>query len=569
MLPKILNQYNNTKHSSIKMTPIEASKKKNEGIAMEFHLNNLLSSMKGLKFVETLRVTFTKLSSDELVIKTAYFNSKAQAINNHMEIHEALQTSKQTILNKIAQWISEGSGWTIQSIDNHYLNIVKYKPMNGSSYIQLPTKLRNSAKGLINMKNEDNECFRWCHIRHLNPQDKAPQRFKKSDKEYVKKLDYSEIEFPVTTKQFNKIEKNNNININVFGYEEKQPYPVYISKEKYEDHMELLLVTKDENMHYVLIKDFNKFMYKQKKHKERKNFCMHCLQCFSSERVLNDHKDNCIQVNGTQAVRMPTKDNNILKFNNFHKQQPVPFVIYADFEAITERIQGCQPDNDKSYTEAYQKHIDCGYGYKVVCCYDDKYTKPIRMYRGEHAVNGFMEKMLEEVDYCKKIMKKEFNKPLKMTAKDEEKFQEVKECHICDKRYTEKDIKVRDHCHFTGKYRGSAHQDCNLKLRINPEEIKIPVIFHSLRGYDSHFIMQEVGSIGKKHTYKNKKGEEKQMNINAIPNNMEKYMAFMLGPHLTFIDSFQFMSSSLEKLVTYPKKLSNIPPKSLMVISLT
>ena len=160
-----------------------------------------------------------------------------------------------------------------------------------------------------------------------------------------------------------------------------------------------------------------------------------------------------------------------------------------------------------------------------------------------------MEKMLEEVDHCKKIMKKEFNKPLQMTAKDEEKFQKDKKCHICDKRYTEKDIRVRDHCHITGKYRGSAHQDCNLKLRINPEEIKIPVIFHNLRGYDSHFIMQEIGAIVKKHTYKNKKGEDKQMNINAIPNNMEKYMAFMLGNHLTFIDSFQFMSMSLDRLV--------------------
>ena len=172
-----------------------------------------------------------------------------------------------------------------------------------------------------------------------------------------------------------------------------------------------------------------------------------------------------------------------------------------------------------------------------------------------------MEKMLEEVDYCKKIMKNEFNKPLKMTAKDEEKIQKAKECHICDKRYTEKDIRVRDHCHITGKYRGSAHQDCNLKLRINPEEIKITVIFHNLRGYDSHFIMQEIGAIVKKHTYKNKKGEEKQMNINAIPNNMEKYMAFMLGNHLTFIDSFQFMSSSLEKLV------SNLPKEAFKYTS--
>ena len=137
-------------------------------------------------------------------------------------------------------------------------------------------------------------------------------------------------------------------------------------------------------------------------------------------------------------------------------------------------------------------------------------------------MNKFMEKMLEEVKYCKNIMKKEFNKPLKMTDNDELCFRLEEKGHICNKKYTDKDIRVRDHCHITGKYRGSAHQECNLKLRVNPEEIKIPVIFHNLRGYDSHFIMQEIGAIVKKHTYKNNKGEDIQMSINAIPNNMEK-----------------------------------------------
>lgn len=164
-----------------------------------------------------------------------------------------------------------------------------------------------------------------------------------------------------------------------------------------------------------------------------------------------------------------------------------------------------------------------------------------------------MEYLLDEVKYCKK--------PLIMTKEDEEKFLKANECYICNKKYTDKDIKVRDHCHITGKYRGSAHQECNLQPRLNPEEVKIPVIFHNLRGYDSHFITQEIGAIVKNHTYKNNKGEEKQMNINAIPNNMEKYMAFMLGNHLTFIDSFQFMSSSLEKLV------SNLPKESLKYTS--
>ena len=533
----------------------------NTRLAIEYHIIKVLTSMKRLKFVETLRVTFKKLSKDEIVYKTAYFNSKPQTIINNTEINKSLQSSKDHILNMIAQWISEGSGWTVESVDNHYLNIVQYQPMKASSYIKLPQELRHHRKGLINMKNEDNECFRWCHIRHLNPQDKNPQRIKKSDKEYINKLDYSEIEFPVTTKQYNKIEKQNEININVFGYENKQPYPIYVSKEKYENHMELLLITEDKNKHYVLIEDFNRFMYNQTKHKESKHFCMHCLQCFSSERVLSDHKDNCITVNGTQAVKMPDKNNNILKYNNFHKQQPVPFVIYADFEAITEKISGCQPNNNKSYTEAYQKHTDCGFGYKVVCCYDDKYSQPLKIYRGEKAVYTFLEYMLDEVKYCKKVIKKEFNKPLKMTKEDEKEFNKAEECHICNIKYNDDDIKVRDHCHITGKYRGSAHQECNLQLRVNPEKVKIPVIFHNLRGYDSHFIMQEIGAIVKNHSYTNNKGEKCQMNINAIPNNMEKYMAFMLGNHLTFIDSFQFMSSSLEKLV------NNLPRESLKYTS--
>ena len=528
---------------------------------VERQVTTLLNEMKGLKYIETLQVTFEKISSNIIIEKSAYFNSASQTIINQMEINNALQMSKQNILNKIAQWISEGSGWTVKSVDSHYMNIAKYEPMKGSSYIQLPQELRNSAKGLINMKNDDNECFRWCHIRHLNPQEKYPQRIKKVDKPYIEKLDYSGIEFPVGVKYYNKIEKQNSININVFGYENKQPYPIYVSKEKYEDHMELLLVTENENMHYVLIKDFNKFMYNQTKHEHRKHFCMHCLQCFTSDRVLNKHRENCIEINGTQAIKMPDKDNNILKFNNFHKQQPVPFVIYADFEAITEKIHGCQQNGNKSYTEAYQKHTDCGYGYKVVCCYDDEYTKPIQLYRGENSVYKFMENLLKEIKWCKKVMKQYFNKPLKMTKDDEKEFKKAETCHICDKKYNEEDIRVRDHCHITGRFRGSAHQECNLKLKMKPEEIKIPVIFHNLRGYDSHFIMQEIGTIVKKHSYKNNKGEEKQMNINAIPNNMEKYMAFMLGNHLTFIDSFQFMSSSLDKLV------SNLPVEALKYTS--
>ena len=103
--------------------------------------------------------------------------------------------------------------------------------------------------------------------------------------------------------------------------------------------MNLLLITKDEKKHYVQIKDFNRFMFNQSKHKERKHFCMYCLQCFKSESILTKHVYNCLTINGKQAINMPKERENILKFNNFYKQQAVPFVIYADFEAITKRFK--------------------------------------------------------------------------------------------------------------------------------------------------------------------------------------------------------------------------------------
>ena len=357
---------------------------------VESHLENLLKDMKRFKFIETLEVTFKKDTIDSKtgksvsIYKTAFFNGKAKTITKPNDVESELSMSRQEILSVIDKWVSEGSGWVIDRIDSHYINVTTFKPLHGSSYIELPTAFRNPKKGLINIKNKDDERFRWCHIRHLNPQEKNPQRIKKEDKKMINELNYDGIDFPLSQKHYNKVEKQNSIRINVFGHENRQPFPIHISKKTFEDQMKLLLITKDEKKHYVLIKDFNAFMYNQSKHKERKNFYMYCLHCFSSERILANHVNNCLTINGAEAINMPKQGENILKFNNFHKQLPVPFVIYADFEAITKKVQGCEQSeemknekNKRSYTEAYQTHEDCRYGYKVVCCYDDKYCKDI------------------------------------------------------------------------------------------------------------------------------------------------------------------------------------------------
>ena len=134
--------------------------------------------MKGIKHIEILRLTFKKTTVDsdknepKMIFKMAYFNSKAKTIINENEINESIQMSNQEMLNGIEVCLSKGSEWTVESIDDQYINIVKYNPLKGSSYI------RNPAKGLINLQNKDNQCFRWCHMRHLNPQEIHPERIK-------------------------------------------------------------------------------------------------------------------------------------------------------------------------------------------------------------------------------------------------------------------------------------------------------------------------------------------------------------------------------------------------------
>ncbi|XP_053379108.1 uncharacterized protein LOC123541547 [Mercenaria mercenaria] len=303
----------------------------------------------------------------------------------------------------------------------------------------------------------------------------------------------------------------------------------------------MLLITNEKQQHYVWIKDFNRLMFNKTKDQHKKHFCKSCLQNFSQERILNEHISNCLAINGTQGVKMP-KEGSKVQFKNYHKGLAVPFVIYADFESITKKVLTALPSTEssfpgpktkssESYTLPYQNHIDCGYGYKVVCCYDDKYTKPTQIYRGPNAVYKLIEKMLEEEEYCKEIFSVNFNKELRMSKKDESEFKKQKFCHICEKEYKENENPVRDHCHITGKFRGSAHSECNINFKLTH---KIPVIFHNLRGYDGHFIMQQIGKFKKE--------------INVIPNNMERYMAFMISD-LVFIDSFQFMSQSLDNLV--------------------
>ena len=146
-------------------------------------------------------------------------------------------------------------------------------------------------------------------------------------------------------KDFGKIEVKNNVCI-VFGYENGLVFPIYISEQKFKDCMDLLLLIVDDKSHYVHIKDFNRFMFHKTKNKNKKWFYKSCLQCFSKENVLIKHKEDCLSINGKQSVQL---EEGTIEFQNYFKQIPVPFKIYADFECNLELVE--------SYEGTYTKKI--------------------------------------------------------------------------------------------------------------------------------------------------------------------------------------------------------------------
>ena len=190
-------------------------------------------------------------------------------------------------------------------------------------------------KGLIYLKNKDNACFKWCHIRFINPTNSHPERINKQDKEIAKTLDYRGINFLMKARNYEIIEERFNINVNVFGYENKI-FPLYVLKKFNEQALNVLLISNEENSHYVFIKDFNRLMWSTVKTKNdhKKHFCVSCWQNFTSKEVLNNHRERCLLINETQTVKYET---GIIKFKNHNKQKPIPFKIYADSECLVKR----------------------------------------------------------------------------------------------------------------------------------------------------------------------------------------------------------------------------------------
>jgi len=205
--------------------------------------------------------------------------------------------------------------------------------------------------------------------------------------------------------------------------------------------------------------------------------------------LLKEHEPQCGK-HGPQKFKMSSEDHDIMYFKDIQKQLKVPFVIYADFESI---LVPCEHENfnekskKKSSIAKTHEHQASGFCYIVVSEVEDYNTPPVG-YRGENAVDKFLDRLLAEEKRINRILKHAV--PMNVSEANEQNFQNVTYCHICKQELGTD--RVRDHCHLTGNYRGAAHNHCNLNYKFTS---RIPVVFHNLKNYDGHLLVRASGKI--------------------------------------------------------------------------
>ena len=495
------------------------------------------------------------LTGDEL-IEVATFTCKSKIVLEATHLGEVYDVNVERILENIVNFNTNGSNWRVSSILRMDINMINYNPLSASSWIELE-KFIFKKNAVINMKNKDDECFKWCVTRALNMKVRDNERIDKELIKQSKELNWEGIEFPFKLSQIAKFEKNNpDISIAVFCFEDKKPIPLnQIKNDGRKHHIDLLLIsdqatTSDAECanHYCLIKNFSRLMNSSNsKDEHKKYYCRNCMLGYRSKEALSKHWPYCKE-HGCVRVELPKKGT-FLKFSHPERKMRVPFVIYADFESYIKPISTCDPDEKQSFTKKYQKHTPSSFCYYIKCFDENVYEGKLVTYTAESETDDVAGKFVESIgkDVIDIYERTKSPKKIEMTDEDEKNYKNAKDCHICEKEL--EGDKVKDHCHLTGKYRGAAHNNCNTKYRV-PKFI--PIVFHNLAGYDCHLFIKKLAS-------------SIPGDLKCIPSNEEKYISFSkeikvgeyIGkdgkPHdvkreLRFIDSYKFMSSSLDSL---------------------
>ena len=250
----------------------------------------------GVKCILSLFVVFCKADKEEevtdppIVIKSDVF-----ACLSSTDVNKKLSAACEQIKERIDEFVRNGSGWVIHHFVRIDLGLLKYDPLKASSYVKLPDVLRRKH-ACVNVRNlEDNKCFLWCLLASLHPNESPPDRLQ-NYLDYEKEINMHNINYPVKVKDLQRFEnQNQDIAINVFGFEDEKIFPIRITeKENANHHVNLLMISDDNNSHYVWIKHFSRLVRSQTtKHKGKKWFCYFCLNGFVREDLLNNHVALC------------------------------------------------------------------------------------------------------------------------------------------------------------------------------------------------------------------------------------------------------------------------------------
>ena len=521
-------------------------------------ITNIFNSNRNIKTILYLYVLMTQ---GERMEEFAFHSKGLKLILMETDENEIYDEMVEEIEEEMQKAIAAvGSGWRFKKVIKLVLHTTRWEPLYGSSYIPLDPYLANK-KALINMQNEDEKCFMWSVLRALYPKDTNPQRIDKDLKSKQNTINMDGIRYPVNFRAIDRFEiQNPNISISVVGYNKDDlVHPLRASKYSKRKHNIVLLLLKEavkgengeieEKTHYVLVKNESALIASQiNKHEHKRYLCLNCFNSFNSPEALETHKDYCYNNECVKTLMPP--QGTYLRFKNFLHSEKAPFAIYADFESLIKPIDNCEPDPNKSYTKKHQKHEPISFSYYINSSIDGVYKPVLRKYtktkpEDVDAIDVFIKWLEEDVKAIANIEPKQ----MIFTKEDRKQFNKASDCWICGEELG--NDRVRDHCHYTGRYRGPAHNSCNLKYR-KPKSIS--VFFHNLSGYDSHLFIKKLGTPDKKE------------NIKCIPNNEEKYISFtktiITGQYtnkkgevkdksfdIVFKDSLKFMSSSLGALV--------------------
>lgn len=435
--------------------------------------------------------------------------------------------------------------------------------MRAAKYIPLPECIRRK-NAVINIKNDDDACFAWaCTAAATVPKGNVTRP--SSYPHFNDVFNFTGISFPVSIDSIHRFEENNGISVNVYTLDlvfqtDSQFYqvvgPIYYTRNKKICHINLLLLTDDNgNSHYCYIANLSRLVSNQfSKRNGAIHICDGCLNFFRTERQLSAHsKNDCnfiySKLPTTKLVKDPTGNEipeNILKFKNYHKQLKVPFVVYADFETLLKPIQHAEPDPNNKFTVKTCLHEPYSFAYYIKCSFDDSLSR-LKLFRCENAAQSFIISLENDVREIYSLYLKHTIPMIPLNTDDTLAFNQSANCFICNNPFLPLQIKVKDHCHLTGKYRGAAHQECNLNYKI-PKFV--PIFFHNLSGYDSHLFIKQLALQKEK--------------IEVIAQNKEKYISFTkyicvdeymendkpkkVFLQLRFLDSFKFLNRALDVL---------------------